>query len=89
LNLRLVRIDRLRETGIFTSFRDEIGEALHMPSTNGRREITARANAKEAETVQQSQKLGSKTKQLSATTDEKRLLRSERVLKGQSRKPGA
>jgi hypothetical protein len=58
-----------------------------MPSTDGRREITARANAKEAETVQESQKLVSKTKQLSASKDEKRLLRSDRVLKGRSRKP--
>ena len=60
-----------------------------MPSTNGRREITARANAKEGETVRQSQKLASKTKQASASNDEKRLLRSERALKGRSRKPGA
>lgn len=60
-----------------------------MPSTNGRREITARANAKEGETVQQAQKLASKTKQLSASNDEKSLLRSERVLKGLSRKLGA
>ena len=56
-----------------------------MPSTNGRREITARANAKEAETVRQSQKLVSKTKQLSASKDEKRQLRSVRTLKGRSR----
>jgi hypothetical protein len=60
-----------------------------MPGTNGRREITARANAKETETVRQSQKLASKTKQLSASNDEKTLLRSERVLKGRSRKPRA
>jgi hypothetical protein len=60
-----------------------------MPSTNGRREITARANAKEGETVRQSQKLASKTKQLSASNDEKKLLQSERVQKGRSRKPGA
>ena len=45
-----------------------------------------RANAKEAETVRQSQKLTSKTKQLSASSDEKRLLRSDRALKGRSRK---
>jgi hypothetical protein len=62
---------------------------IDMPSTNGRREITARANAKEGETDRQSQKLALKTKQLSASNDQKRLLRSERVLKGRSRKPGA
>ena len=58
-----------------------------MAKTNGRGEITARANAKEAETVRQSQKLVSKTKQLSASSDEKRLLKSVRTLKGRSRKP--
>jgi len=57
-----------------------------MPNTGERGEITARANAKEAETVQESQKLVSKTKQLSASRDEKRLLRSARTLKGRSRK---
>ena len=67
----------------------EMRDDIDMPSTNGRREITARANAKERETVRQSQKLASKTKLLSANNDEKRLLRSERVLKGRSRKPGA
>lgn len=60
-----------------------------MPKINGRGEITARANAKETETVRESQKLTSKTKQLSASSNEKRLLRSERVLKGRSRKPKA
>jgi hypothetical protein len=58
----------------------------NMPNTGERGEITARANAKEAETVQESQKLVSKTKQLSASRDEKRLLRSARTLKGRSRK---
>jgi len=56
-----------------------------MPSTNGRREITARANAKEAETVRQSQKLVSKTKQLSASKDAKSLGRNARTLRGRSR----
>jgi hypothetical protein len=56
-----------------------------MPNTGERREITARANAKEAETVRQSQKLVSKTKQLSASEDAKSLVRSARVLKGRSR----
>jgi hypothetical protein len=50
-----------------------------MPSTDGRREITARANAKEAETVRQSQKLASKTKRLSASNDAKSLARSART----------
>jgi hypothetical protein len=57
-----------------------------MADTGERREITALANAKEAKTVQESQKLVSKTKQLSASRDEKRLLRSVRTLKGRSRK---
>jgi hypothetical protein len=67
----------------------EMRDDKDMPSTDGRREITARANAKEAETVRQSQELVSKTKQLSASKDEKRLLRSVRTLKGRSRKPKA
>jgi len=60
-----------------------------MPNTGERREITARVNAKEAETVQQSQKLVSKTRQLSASRDAKSLLRSARALKGRSQKPTA
>jgi hypothetical protein len=59
----------------------------NMPNTSERGEITARANAKEAETVRESQKLVTKTKQLSASRDQKRLLRSARVQKGRSRKP--
>jgi hypothetical protein len=61
-------------------------EHKDMPKTNGRGEITARANAKEKETVQEAQKLVLNTKQLSASKDEKRLLRSVRSLKGRSRK---
>jgi len=56
-----------------------------MPDTGERREITARVNAKEAETVQQSQKLVSKAKQLSASRDAKSQLRSARALKGRPR----
>ena len=55
-----------------------------MPNTGERREITARVNAKEAETVQQSKKLVSKTKQLSANKDAKSLVRTARGLKGRS-----
>ena len=40
-----------------------------MPDTGGRREITQRVNAKEAETVQESKKLLSRTRQLSARTN--------------------
>ena len=58
----------------------------NMPNTGERGEITARANAKEAETVQESKKLVSKTKQLSATGDAKSLVRSARAPKGRSRK---
>jgi hypothetical protein len=57
-----------------------------MPNTGERREITARVNAKEAETVQESKKLVSKTKQLSATTDAKNLARTAGAPKGRSRK---
>ena len=57
-----------------------------MPKTDGRREITARAVAREAEIVRESQKLVAETKELSASTNEKRLLRSVRTLKGRSRK---
>ncbi len=42
-----------------------------MPDTGERREITGRVNAKEAEVVQQSKKLASKTRQLSAKMDAK------------------
>jgi len=60
-----------------------------MPNTSERGEITARANAKEAETIRQSQKLVSKTKQLSASKDAKSQGRSARTLKGRSRQPTA
>jgi len=63
----------------------EMGDDKDMPSKDGRREITARANAKEAETVRQSQKLVAKTKQLSASKDAKSQARSARTLKGRSR----
>jgi hypothetical protein len=42
-----------------------------MPDTGERREITRRVNAKEAETVQESKKLASRTRQLSARTEAK------------------
>lgn len=41
---------------------DAIGGVLDMPNTGERREITGRVNAREAEVVQQSKKLASKTK---------------------------
>jgi hypothetical protein len=53
-----------------------------MPNTGERREITARVNAKEAETVQESQKLVSKTKQLNAERNEQSLKRGARSKKG-------
>jgi len=56
-----------------------------MPNTGERREITARMNAKEAETVRDSQKLVSKTTQLAASRDAKSRMRSARALKGRSR----
>jgi hypothetical protein len=42
-----------------------------MPNTGERGQITGRVNAKEAEVIQQSKKLASKTKQLSASMDAK------------------
>ena len=56
-----------------------------MPNTGERREITARSNAQEAETVRESQKLLSKTKQLTASKDAKSRMRSSRALKDRSR----
>jgi hypothetical protein len=47
-----------------------------MPNTGERGEITGRVNAKEAEVVQQSKKLASKTKQLSAGMNEKNKVRT-------------
>ena len=47
-----------------------------MPNTGERREITKRVNAKEAEMVQQSKKLVSKTREITADTDAKNLARS-------------
>jgi hypothetical protein len=46
-----------------------------MPNTGERREITNRVNAKEAEMVQQSKKLVSRTKEITADTDAKNLVR--------------
>jgi hypothetical protein len=56
-----------------------------MPNTSERGEITARANAKEAETVRQSQKLVSKTKRTTASSDMKSQVRSAKALRGRSR----
>ena len=47
-----------------------------MPNTGETREITKRVNAKEAETVQQSKKLVSRTRELTADTDAKNLART-------------
>jgi hypothetical protein len=63
----------------------EMRDDKDMPNRGERGEITARANAKEAETVQESQKLVSKTKQLSASRDAKSRVRNARALKGRSR----
>ena len=63
----------------------EMRDHKDMPDTGERREITARVNAKEVETVQQSQKLVSKTKQLSASRDAKSQVRSARSVKGRPR----
>ena len=47
-----------------------------MPNTGERREITKRVNAKEAEMVQQSKKLVSRTREITADTDAKNLVRT-------------
>jgi hypothetical protein len=47
-----------------------------MPNTGERRQIASRTNANEAEIVQRSKKLLSKTKQLFATADAKNLARN-------------
>jgi len=47
-----------------------------MPNTGERREITKRVNAKEAEMVQQSKKLVSRTREMATDTDAKNLTRS-------------
>jgi hypothetical protein len=47
-----------------------------MPDTGERREITKRVNAKEAEMVQQSRKLVSRTNEITADADAKNLART-------------
>jgi hypothetical protein len=47
-----------------------------MPNTGERREITKRVNAKEAEMVQQSKNLVSRTREITADTDAKNLART-------------
>jgi hypothetical protein len=47
-----------------------------MPNTGERREITKRVNAKEAEMVQQSKNLVSRTRESTADTDAKNLART-------------
>lgn len=56
-----------------------------MPDTGERREIAQRVNAKEAETVQESKTLVSKTKQLSDNRDLENLRRRSKTTKGRSR----
>jgi hypothetical protein len=59
-----------------------------MPNTGERREITKRVNAKEAEMVQQSKKLVSRTRETTADTDAKNLARTPGTNKRRSsRKP--
>ncbi len=48
----------------------------HMPNTGERREITKRVNAKEAEMVQQSKKLVSRAREITADTDAENLVRT-------------
>jgi len=46
-----------------------------MPNTGERREITRRVNAREEEMVQESRKLASRTREITAETDAKNLAR--------------
>lgn len=56
-----------------------------MRNTSEAGEIAARANAKEAETVRQAQKLTSKTKQLTASKDAKSQVGTAKARKGGGR----
>jgi hypothetical protein len=56
-----------------------------MTNTGERREITARLNVKEAETVQEARTLVSKTRRLTASKDESSLVRSAKASKGRPR----
>ena len=60
-----------------------------MPNTGERREITRRMNAKQADTVQQSEKLLSKTRQFSASVEAKNIERIAETTKGRSRERGS
>jgi hypothetical protein len=60
-----------------------------MPNTGERREITKRVDAKQAETVQQSKKLLSKTRQLSASMAARNTERTAETAKGRSRERGS
>ena len=59
-----------------------------MPDTGERREIAQRVNAKEAETIQESKMLVSKTKQISDNHDLKKLRQRSRSTNGRSRQKG-
>ena len=56
-----------------------------MTNTGERREITARLNAKEGETVRQAQNLTSRIKQLMANKDAKNQVRSAKAARNRSR----
>jgi hypothetical protein len=58
----------------------------HMTNTGERREITARLNAKESETVKQAQNLTSRIKQLIASKDAKNQVRSAKAARSSFRK---
>jgi hypothetical protein len=57
-----------------------------MPNTGERREITRRVNAKEAEMVQESKQLVSRTRQLSISTEAKN---KARLAEGKKNRTGA
>jgi hypothetical protein len=59
-----------------------------MPDTGERREITQRVNAKEAETVQESKTLVSKTKELCDHQDRENLRRRSRTTRARSSQKG-
>jgi hypothetical protein len=60
-----------------SAFAEEWSRIPYMPDTGERHEISARVNAKEAETTQELKKLVSKTKERKAKLDAKNRVRGQ------------
>ena len=67
---------RTRSTGFIEARSEILSEGENMPDTGERREISKRVNAKEAEVAQESRKLASRTKELTAEADARNRARS-------------